>query len=47
MNTGWMHRRLRMHRIPEEDKAMKEIYTAPEMEIIMFAAEDVITESIP
>jgi hypothetical protein len=25
---------------------MKEIYTAPEMEIITFAAEDVITSSI-
>lgn len=26
---------------------MKKTYTIPEMEIIMFAAEDVITDSIP
>ena len=26
---------------------VKEIYTAPEMEITVFAAEDVITDSLP
>ena len=33
-------------RLRKGERTMKEIYTAPEMEIISFAAEDVITASL-